>query len=57
MVVFAALGLKRQNTEADVICFITHDKMMKMKKNYQMFLIKLFVSHIYLHMIWVVKEV
>jgi glutaredoxin len=23
--IFAALGLKRQNTEADVICFITHD--------------------------------
>ena len=23
--ILAALGLKRQNTEADVICFITHD--------------------------------
>ena len=23
--IIAALGLKRQNTEADVICFITHD--------------------------------
>ena len=33
MVVLAALGLKRSRTNADVICFITHDvKSEKIKK-------------------------
>ena len=27
--ILAALGLKRQNTNADVICFITHDYLQK----------------------------
>jgi len=30
--ILAALGLKRQNTEADVICFITHDISKEVKK-------------------------
>ena len=33
--ILAALGLKKQNTNADVICFITHDISEEDKKNIQ----------------------
>ena len=55
--ILAALGLKRQGSNADIICFITHDISKEDKKKLEVVFDKVMYGSLYFIMIWVVKVI